>query len=160
MATNCTPTSQQGSQISKRKVAEIVDINKRCEHDVETTEAKNKENVEEKNAKDCKQLSDLEENTSNLTAKAIETGKDEERPLPRTVNDRGNGLVEVVRTLPVEKLRTMFVEKCQKLRDLRKGVLELLDFLVPEMSVPRSEMMPLDDNTVDVLLRDALDTNR
>jgi len=145
---------------SKRKKAEIVNTNKRDEFDVEKTEAKNKESVEEKNAKDCKKLSNLEEDTSSLSEMEIETGEDEEAPLPGTVNDRGNGLVEDVRTLPVEKLRTIFVEKCQKLRDLRKGVCELLDVLVPEISVPQPEMMPLDDDTVDVLLRDALGTKR
>lgn len=69
-------------------------------------------------------------------------------------------IMDDVQKLSSDKLRNILVQRSQQLRDLRKSICQLLGLLVPEINLPRSETMPLDDDTIDVLLRDVLASNK
>ena len=69
-------------------------------------------------------------------------------------------LIEDIKRIPEGKARTFLMQRSQQLRDLRKSICQLLGLLVPDLNLPQPGKMPLDDNTIDVLLRDVLDANK
>ena len=155
--------SQASTPGSKRKVIEIEEGDEKEDSDVVVIETKKKLKVEEKNNENNKQLSNVgqgAQGTSNLNGKATTTEKDEKKFSLEMANNQADGLVEDIDTLPADRMRTMLVQRSQQLRSLRESICQLLGLLVPEINLPRPEAMPLDDNTIDVLLRDVLDANR
>ena len=153
----CTPGS-------KRKVIEIEDGDDKEDNDVVVVETKKKLKMEEKNDGNEKQMSNVGQGSQGTSTtsneKATATEKDEKNFSLVVKNNPADGIVEDIDALPADRMRTMLVQRSQQLRDLRESICKLLGLLVPEINLPRPEAMPLDDNTIDVLLRDVLDANR
>ena len=82
--------------------------------------------------------------------------KDEEVDKPKIVAKFDQDILEEIEKIPKDNMKDSLLQRCQQLRDLRRSICQLLGLLVPEINLPRSETMPLDDNTIDVLLRDVL----
>ena len=131
----CTPGS-------KRKVIEVNDGDDDDSDDIQVIGAAKRVKREKKINENSNRRSDSEPNTS--------------------MNGRTESEVveEDLQNTSLERTRNMLHQRSQQLRELRISICQLLGLLVPEINLPRPETMPLDDNTIDVLLRDVLDANR
>ena len=143
---------------SKRKVIEIKDGDNddSAEEVIETTK---RVKLEEQMNENTIKLSNEAQDTPNVEGKEVKK-KDREKILSETFNNADEDVIEDVEKIPAEKTRCMLLQRSQQLRDLRKSICQLLGLLVPEINLPQPETMPLDDNTIDVLLRDVLDASR
>eukprot|EP00794_Sanderia_malayensis_P000413 gene413-1048_t len=68
-------------------------------------------------------------------------------------------VVDDIKKLPANKVLGLLAQRSQQLRDLRQSVCKLLGVLVPDLDLPDAGKRSLDDNTIDVLLKDVLDAN-
>ena len=144
---------------SKRKIIEVKDGDDNDDSDVEVIETKKKVKLEEQKNENITKLSNEVQGTPSVEGKEV-IKKDGETILSEILNNADEDVIDDVLKIPAERTRNMLLQRSQQLRDLRKSICQLLGLLVPEINLPRPESMPLDDNTIDVLLRDVLDASR
>lgn len=120
--------------------------------------------IEKKPTKKVKreEIYDVEQsmNKDQTHSKPVKTEENDGPLVCELTKEVDKDIREDAQKIPLEKMRETILLRSQQLRDLRKSICQLLGLLVPEINLPRSETMPLDDDTIDVLLRDVLDANK